>query len=671
MSDVAPAVSPPSALTVSEVQQRVLARFGCRPCRWQCEVALALLRGDKDVICISGTGSGKTLPFWIPLVLRPNGIQLIITPLNILGSQNRQQLEKLGISAINIVAKTATSENIQKILDLQCRVVVVNPETALKLGGVFERVLKDRGFLERLISVVWDEAHLMTAWSSFRPELGQATTLCNLIPNSVPFLLPSATMPQHVLDATITSAGLRKERLVVLRRSNDRPNVYLTVRHIRYPLSSYKDLAFLIPDGWTPNTVVPRFIVFFDNIEQSVQAAEFVRLRLPAEHRNRILWFNADNTTEYREWVTAQYQAHNIIGLFCTDAFGMGIDIPDIELVVQWRLTCNLDSLWQRFGRAARGSGREAIAVLFVEPKYFDEKKEAAAQRAEKRKETMARKAMEREAGKRKRGEETGDPAEGRRRKRVRGGQGDGSLITAPPSPRTVSTHVNGDSDALVQDDQAAEPVPAELSEYEQLRVSYRVSQKDGGALKKGGRKGKSDGVELSKITPEIDHLINAGTRPFKCYRKPINAYYENDRIQANGQQCEDNCLRCTGTPPTICCSLCTPDHPIFAVLPPCDEPLPKTSTPRASQVDTSYKMNDIDIKLRSALHEFRRMQTLQTYGRAHLNNLGCGAIMGDDVLRRVLDCARANKIRSVDSLYRETKWNWSRELGNEVLIPT
>lgn len=72
-----------------------------------------MLRGDKDIVCISATGSGKTLPFWIPLLFRPDGIQLVVTPLNILGSQNREQLARHGISAINITAETATRQNIE------------------------------------------------------------------------------------------------------------------------------------------------------------------------------------------------------------------------------------------------------------------------------------------------------------------------------------------------------------------------------------------------------------------------------------------------------------------------------------------------------------------------------------------------------------------------------
>ncbi|EJF56826.1 hypothetical protein DICSQDRAFT_35802, partial [Dichomitus squalens LYAD-421 SS1] len=49
-----------------------------------------------------------------------------------------------------------------------------------------------------------------------------------------------------------------------------------------------------------------------------------------------------------------------------------GVDITDIELVVQWRTTCDLNSLWQRFSRAARDPSRTGLAILFVEPRHFD-----------------------------------------------------------------------------------------------------------------------------------------------------------------------------------------------------------------------------------------------------------------------------------------------------------
>ena len=69
---------------------------------------------------------------------------------------------------------------------------------------------------------------------------------------------------------------LREDNLKIIRRSNDHPNVYLTVRKIRHALSTFKDLEFLIPEGWVPGIRLPHFLVFFDNIEESLRAAEML-----------------------------------------------------------------------------------------------------------------------------------------------------------------------------------------------------------------------------------------------------------------------------------------------------------------------------------------------------------------------------------------------------------
>ena len=72
----------------------------------------AILRGEKNVISIAGTGMGKTLTFWMPLLFRPPGsIQVVVTPLNILGKQNVACLDKAGLKGIFISAESATAEN--------------------------------------------------------------------------------------------------------------------------------------------------------------------------------------------------------------------------------------------------------------------------------------------------------------------------------------------------------------------------------------------------------------------------------------------------------------------------------------------------------------------------------------------------------------------------------
>jgi superfamily II DNA helicase RecQ len=97
--------------SILEIRQRTIHLLGYRPCLWQIRVVEALLKHDKDIISIAATGSGKTLTFWMPLLFRPDGIQIIITPLNILRKQNVDTLTTLGVSRIALHVETATTKN--------------------------------------------------------------------------------------------------------------------------------------------------------------------------------------------------------------------------------------------------------------------------------------------------------------------------------------------------------------------------------------------------------------------------------------------------------------------------------------------------------------------------------------------------------------------------------
>ena len=79
---------------------------------WQAKAVEAVLKHDQDDIIIAGTGMRKTLTFWMPLFFFPAGhIQVMITPLNVLGKPNVALLQKVGMKATFIGADTATSEN--------------------------------------------------------------------------------------------------------------------------------------------------------------------------------------------------------------------------------------------------------------------------------------------------------------------------------------------------------------------------------------------------------------------------------------------------------------------------------------------------------------------------------------------------------------------------------
>ena len=94
-----------------EIREKAFKLFGRRPCLWQIRVVEAIRRHDRDIVSIAATGAGKTLTFWMPLLFREDGIQIVISPLNILGKQNVEDLAALGISGIALSAENATPAN--------------------------------------------------------------------------------------------------------------------------------------------------------------------------------------------------------------------------------------------------------------------------------------------------------------------------------------------------------------------------------------------------------------------------------------------------------------------------------------------------------------------------------------------------------------------------------
>ncbi|KAF9462525.1 P-loop containing nucleoside triphosphate hydrolase protein, partial [Collybia nuda] len=187
---------------------------------------------------------------------------------------------------------------------------------------------------------------------------------------------------------------LRPEKTEQILRSNDRPDIRLMVRGLVFPAGSYRDLAFLIVNDYSDWNLLTeaaqppkpkKFLVFFDNTKETEHATKYLRGLLPKSLHDKVKYFHSTMTNAYREEELEEIKKSNTWGLCVTDAFGMGMDLPDVEIVVQWKATCDLCTLWQRFGRAARGQGQTATAILLVEPKDLDNERRTKATRAKLR----------------------------------------------------------------------------------------------------------------------------------------------------------------------------------------------------------------------------------------------------------------------------------------------
>ncbi|KAI0682463.1 P-loop containing nucleoside triphosphate hydrolase protein [Cytidiella melzeri] len=562
---------------------------------------------------------GHGLTFWLPLLFCPEGMQIFITPLNILGAQNQAQLQAKGINAISVDAQTVLPQVIQDIT-ARYRVVIVNLELASANRCPFEKLWRDCTFVSKIISIVWDEAHCISTWGAIRKEYAEAGRLQSLLVEEVPYIVVSATLPEKMLKDVMSTLKMEPEKTVKILRSNDHPNVYLSVCKICHSLKSYKDLHFLIPENWTPGVKLPKFLLFFDSIQESVDATKSLWNKMPEELQHRVVWFNSHMTPQFWERTTDVFKESGpdsegpyIIG--CTDSFGLGVNIPDVDFVGQWCATCNMNTLWQRLKRVGRGPGTEGVAVLFAESKYFNDSCAKAAKAAE-------RPLTELNA------EST-------------------NCLCADNLPAPAATATNGNDSVL--------------SVYEALRVEYHQSA--AGISAKQVTSGKiSHHVD---IVPEMDNLINALTCPFCCYRVPIIVFYQNNRRVPNHLQCAETptrCRRCNLSQSAVCCDLCnnksdSPSDIFIKLVPPLTEMEANSdhgpSVGRASRLP-KYTMTSSDFALRAKLDNFRCQNMLKFYGYAQSKNMGPTDIMCDNTLKRIALCARFRKLVSPENFRRE-----------------
>jgi ATP-dependent DNA helicase RecQ len=143
-----------------------------------------------------------------------------------------------------------------------------------------EKLWKKPDFTKRLLNIIFDKGHCISQWGSFRKEYTHLGALCYLIPERVPFYIASATLPLPVLLDIISTLHLRLNKTEQILCSNDRPEIGLMVCRLGFPVNSFQDLAFLIPDGFCNRDSVEPFLVFFDGKKESEKACKTLQKRL-------------------------------------------------------------------------------------------------------------------------------------------------------------------------------------------------------------------------------------------------------------------------------------------------------------------------------------------------------------------------------------------------------
>ncbi|KAG1806001.1 uncharacterized protein BJ212DRAFT_1223494, partial [Suillus subaureus] len=106
-----------------------------------------------------------------------------------------------------------------------------------------------------------------------------------------------------------------------------------------------------------------------------INAAHSLCKYLPSEFCNKIKWFNSDMSSTYKDAELENLVSGETWGFCTTDSFRMGMDILDIEIIIQWWAMYHLTTLWQCLGCAAQNKQLMGTGLLFAEKEYFDDER--------------------------------------------------------------------------------------------------------------------------------------------------------------------------------------------------------------------------------------------------------------------------------------------------------
>jgi ATP-dependent DNA helicase RecQ len=317
----------------------------------QAEAVENLLAGQHTLV-VMPTGAGKSLIYQLAALHRP-GLTLVISPLIALMKDQVDSLARHNIPATCINSALPTNE--------QARRLQAMTEGAFRLAYVAPERLRSTPFQEALRSVTVsllavDEAHCISQWGhDFRPDYLHIASARSQMGDPVTVALTATATPQ-VQDDIVRLLGLPSARRIVT--GFNRPNLSFEVRYTADLPAKLQTLQHLLA-GWGDGAA----IVYVGTRRDAEEVAEFVRnvCGLEAQH------YHAGLDAETRTRVQEAFLAGDLPIVVATNAFGMGIDRPDVRLVVHYTLPGTLEAYYQEAGRAGR-DGQPARAVLLYAP---------------------------------------------------------------------------------------------------------------------------------------------------------------------------------------------------------------------------------------------------------------------------------------------------------------
>ena len=297
-----------------------------------------------DTLGLMPTGGGKSITFQVS-ALAQEGTCIVITPLIALMKDQVDHLRRLGIRAAAIYSGLAREEiiiTLENCIFGDIRILYVSPERLS--SELFQTKLRHM----RVSFITVDEAHCISQWGyDFRPSYLEIAKIRKLLPG-VPVLALTATATPQVVDDIQQKLGFSSEAHV-FRMSFERQNLAYVVRQAA---DKREQLIHIL------NSLKGSAIVYARSRKRTKEFADLLNeAGIPAT------FYHAGLDAAVKDERQQAWQRDEVRVMVATNAFGMGIDKPDVRLVIHIDCPDSIEAYFQEAGRAGR-DGRKAYAVL-------------------------------------------------------------------------------------------------------------------------------------------------------------------------------------------------------------------------------------------------------------------------------------------------------------------